>query len=265
MRTLLSFSVCLLSLSWLSHAEARSNAQAQEKAAKKACASGDFRKGVEILADLYVETGDVNYIFNQGRCYAQCHQWTGAIDRFREYLLKAQAASASDRRDAEKHLADCKRYQEEDLAKSAPPPPISTQPVVTVAAPSSPPPAQIVTTPIVASPPAPQENGGAAMRTIGVVFAGVGLATLATAITLNVKANQLARDASNTQSASTESSQKSYKTGALICYGTGAAALVTGGVLYLLGRRNGEDRPAAVALLPSWAPGLATIALSGGF
>lgn len=160
------------------------------------------------------------------------------------------------------HLADCKRYLEEEQAKASPPP-TSTQPVVTVGAtaPPSSPPAQIVATPIAASPPAPQENRGAAMRTTGFVLAGVGLATLAAAIALNVKANQLASDAIRTQNPSTEASQKSYKTGALICYGTGAAALVTGGVLYLLGRRDGEDRPAAVALLPSWTPGEATITL----
>jgi hypothetical protein len=263
MRAPIFFSVCLLSLSWVSNAQAKSNAQSQEKAAKKACAAGDFRKGVEILADLYVDTNDTTYIFNQGRCYEQSHQWVNAIDRFREYLLKAQNAPASDRTDAEKHLADCKRYQEEEQAKNAPPPP--PPPVATaLPSPSAAPAAQIATAPIGASSP-PQENAGATMRTTGIVVGGVGLATLGAAIALNVKANQLASDASRTQNPSTESSQKSYKTGALICYGTGAAALVTGGVLYLLGRRSADEKPAAVALLPSWTPGLATLTLSGEF
>lgn len=262
MRNLILFVACLLSLSWSSQALARSNPQAQVKAAKKACAAGDYRKGVEILADLYVDTSDPNYIFNQARCYEQSHQWVNAADRFREYLLKAQNAPASDREDAEKHLATCKRYQEEEQAKSAPSP---IQTPVLVTAPAEGPPAQVATTPISANSPPPQESSGAGLRTTGIVVASVGLATLGAAIALNVKANQLARDASSTQNPSTESSQKSYKTGALICYGTGAAALVTGGVLYLLGRRSTEEKPAAVALLPSWTPGLATITLSGGF
>jgi hypothetical protein len=262
MRITIATSVCLLSLSWHSQAQAKSNAQAQERAAKKACAAGDFRKGVEILADLYVDTGDSNYIFNQARCYEQSHQWINAADRFREYLLKAQNAPASDRDDAEKHLAACKRYQEEEQAKNAPAP---LQTPVFVTAPSVAPAAQVATTPIGASSPPSQEGSGAGLRTTGIVVAGVGLATLGAAIALNVKANQLARDASSTQNPSTESSQKSYKTGALICYGTGAAALVTGGVLYWLGHRSAEEKPAAVALLPSWTPGLATITLSGGF
>ena len=37
-----------------------------EKAAKKACAVGDFQKGVDILADLFVETDDPGWIYNQG-------------------------------------------------------------------------------------------------------------------------------------------------------------------------------------------------------
>jgi hypothetical protein len=266
MRNLILFVACLLSLSWSSQALARSNPQAQVKAAKKACAAGDYRKGVEILADLYVDTSDPNYIFNQARCYEQSHQWVNAIDRFREYLLKAQNATASDRNDAEMHLATCKRYQEEEQGKAAPSsllaPPVAMAPAAVPAPPS---PAPIATTPITASPPPAQETGGAALRTTGIVVAGVGLVTLGAAIALNVKSNQLARDASNTQNASTESSQKSYKTGAVICYGTGAAAVVAGGVLYFLGRRSGEEKPAAVALLPSWTPGLATITLSGGF
>jgi len=229
MRTHISFSVCLLSLVWQSQAQAKSNAQAQERAAKKACSSGDYRKGVEILADLYVDTSDSNYIFNQARCYEQNHQWVNATDRFREYLLKAQNASADERNDAEKHLANCKRYLEEEQGKTAPSPlPAPQVATAPAAVPAPPVPAPLATTPITASPLPTQQTGGAALRTTGIVVAGAGLVTLGAAIALNVKANQLARDASNTQNPSTESSQKSYKTGALICYGTGAAVLVAG-------------------------------------
>lgn len=62
MRAPISLSLCLLSIFWLSQAQAKSNPKALEKIAKKACAVGDFRKGVEILADLYVETNDQTYI-----------------------------------------------------------------------------------------------------------------------------------------------------------------------------------------------------------
>jgi hypothetical protein len=265
MRTLILSSVCLLSLSWLSQAQAKSNPQAQARAAKKACAAGDFRKGVDILAELYVDTSDATYIFNQGRCYEQNHQWVNAVDRFREYLRKAENVSADDKADAEKHIADCKRYQEEEEVKTVPPP-LPSPPVATAPPPAAPaaPPAEIAKTPI-APPPAPQANGGSAMRTTGVVVGGVGLATLAAAVALNVKANSLASDANKTHNSSTESSQKSYKTGAIICYGAGAAALLAGGLLYAFGHPGTEEKSATVALLPTWAPGLAAITLSGEF
>jgi hypothetical protein len=55
-----------------------------EKAAKKACIIGDVRKGIDLLGDLYVETNDATYIFNQGRCFEQNHHWRDSVDRFKE-------------------------------------------------------------------------------------------------------------------------------------------------------------------------------------
>jgi hypothetical protein len=37
--------------------------------AKIACGSGDTQKGVRILAELFTETNDAIWIFNQGRCF----------------------------------------------------------------------------------------------------------------------------------------------------------------------------------------------------
>ena len=57
------------------------NRQTLEKAAKKACITGDYRKGIDILGDLFVETNDATYVFNQGRCFQQNHRWEEALDR----------------------------------------------------------------------------------------------------------------------------------------------------------------------------------------
>jgi hypothetical protein len=73
----------------------------REKAAKKACAAGDYKEGVEILAGLYVDTDDPTYVYNQGRCYQQNHQWRSAVDRFREYLRKRPKARAAEKADVE--------------------------------------------------------------------------------------------------------------------------------------------------------------------
>ena len=55
--------------------------QSQDKAARKACLSGDYSKGVAILADLFVETREPIYVFNQGRCFEQNLQYLEAIGR----------------------------------------------------------------------------------------------------------------------------------------------------------------------------------------
>ena len=98
---------------WMGPAEAassrakQSGTSAKEKAAKKACITGDVKTGIDILGDLYVDTADVTYVFNQGRCYEQNHLWVDAIDRFREYLRKIPAGSEKEKADASAHVADC--------------------------------------------------------------------------------------------------------------------------------------------------------------
>ena len=85
------------------------NKQAQERAARKACLGGDYNKGINILADLFVDTKDPTYIFNQARCFEQNHRFEDAISRFEEYLRLPDAKlEAADRTAAEKHISDCK-------------------------------------------------------------------------------------------------------------------------------------------------------------
>jgi tetratricopeptide (TPR) repeat protein len=81
--------------------------QAKERAAKKACLSGDYVKGVAILAELYVDTNDQNFLFNQGRCYEQSIKFSEAAERFKEYLRKAPNLSDSEKAVVDKHIADC--------------------------------------------------------------------------------------------------------------------------------------------------------------
>ena len=80
---------------------------ARERAARKACLSGDYAKGVEILSDLFIDTNDPAYLFNQGRCFEQNSRYQDAIARFREYLRKTPSFNRADRTDVEKHITDC--------------------------------------------------------------------------------------------------------------------------------------------------------------
>jgi hypothetical protein len=102
--------LALLSLGLLSGQRAWSaspNNKTLARTARKACLSGDYAKGVSILADLYVETSDPNYLFNQARCYEQNLRFVEAAERFKEYLRKAPRLGEAERADVEKHIVDC--------------------------------------------------------------------------------------------------------------------------------------------------------------
>ncbi len=81
--------------------------QAIDREAKKACLSGDYAKGVAILAELYVDSNDATFLFNQGRCYEQNIKFAEAAERFKEYLRKAPKLNESEKADVDKHIADC--------------------------------------------------------------------------------------------------------------------------------------------------------------
>jgi tetratricopeptide (TPR) repeat protein len=102
---------------------------ALEKQAKKACLSGDYVKGVSILAELFVDTGDATYLYNQGRCYEQNVRYVEAAERFREYLRKAPKLTTDDMAEVEKHIADCEVAIAKSHSAEATPPAPAPQPV----------------------------------------------------------------------------------------------------------------------------------------
>jgi hypothetical protein len=243
------------------------NKQAQERSARKACLGGDYNKGVNILADLFVSTKDPTYIFNQGRCFEQNHRYEDAISRFEEYLRVPDAnLDAADRASAEKHIADCKDRLPEQPSKFAPqvfvpPPPVATP----EHKPTPEPP-----TPVVAEPerqPAPVSSG-AGLRVGGIVTASVGIAAVAAGVVFNLESNALINDMETKVGAysnGNDSSSKTYKTLAWVGYGVGAACIVTGAILYGVGYRPSESSSTSVAILPAFGPGQAGALLTGGF
>lgn len=62
---------------------------------------------MDILADLYVETNNPTYIFNQGRCYQQNEKYDGAVGRFREYLRKDLKLPANERVVVDQYIKEC--------------------------------------------------------------------------------------------------------------------------------------------------------------
>jgi hypothetical protein len=78
----------------------------RDREAKKACAAGAVDRGIALLAELYAETNDPNYVFNQGRCYQQNQVPEKALGRFREYRRVARNLSADERSDLEGYIRE---------------------------------------------------------------------------------------------------------------------------------------------------------------
>lgn len=241
---------------------------ARERAAKKACLSGDTDKGVGLLTDLYLDSNDPTYIFNQGRCYEQGRRYEDAIARFHEYIIKAKNASATDKEDTQKHIADCR----EMLAKQGghpvapavtPEAPETIAKQESIAAPAIAPPQEVVH---VSTPPN-ELAGRSRLRTGGIITAAVGGAALVTGIILNIKVNSMASDLQKTDgySDAKESDRKTYANLGWVSYGVGAACFATGAVLYYLGMKPGQNVGTSVSLVPAFAPGQAGAFLNGVF
>ena len=235
----------------------------REKAAQKACALGDYQKGVAILADLLVGSDDPNYIYNQGRCYEQNSRWEQAINRFREYLRKDASLSDSDRADVERHIAEC----EEALAQAAQ----ATQPVAAAPTPvetPAPAPAPPPVKPEVSATPAPPLSDGSqgkGLRVAGTVCAAVGLAAVGTGIGLALKTQDMSSEAqkSGGGTKAQEDQRKSLETWGWVSYAIGAAAIATGAILYIVGWPS--DKSTNVSLLPTLAPDGASMTVQGRF
>ncbi len=193
--------------------------------AKAACVAGDVQKGVRLLAELYMASGDSIWIFNQGRCYHQNAQPALALSRFKEFLRKSQGALDEDIKDAKKYIAEIEADQQRE------------QPAGGAASTAA---ALVPVTSAQAIPPEPER--GLRYAGIGVgIFGGAALVTGAV-FTLLVK--QTASDVENqTKGYGVQLSAVSgkladgrrYETMQWISYGVGAAAVVAGSVLYWMG------------------------------
>jgi hypothetical protein len=234
--------------------------------AKKACLAGNPAKGVEILADLYVDTNDITYIFNQGRCFEQNRRYEDAIGRFREYLVKGENLSAEERALTQKRIDACESY----LPKSESPSPLVSEPapVASIVQPHRDPiPVTTARETAAQQPRQADEKAGSGMRIAGITVASVGVAALITGVVLNLKVNSMSSDLAKPDNFNrdTDSSRKNYKTLGWVSYGMGAACLAGGSLLYYLGWNVGRTSTSTVALVPYVAPGMAGALLGGSF
>jgi hypothetical protein len=243
--------------------------QAQEKAARKACLNGEYGEGVAILSNLFVETNDPTYIYNQGRCFEQNRRYEDAVARFQEFLRAGrQKLRANDKVETEQHIADCKQMLDEQRRSSTiQPAPEQVAAPAPTPAPTPPPVPTPGPSPLVSLPaqPAPGSDG-AGLRTGGIVVASFGVAAVGAGIFFNVKANSIVDDMYSTfDGYSKESDRKTYATLTWVSYGVGAACVVTGAILYAFGLKAKSGPAGGVALVPTVGTAQAGAALTGAF
>jgi hypothetical protein len=251
-------------------ASSKSNRQTREGAARAACLDGNYTEGVAILTKLFVETRDATYIFNQGRCFEQNRRYEDAISRFQEYLrVGRKSLEANDKSEAEQHINDCREILAQERGTSPPPPvpqPLVASPVPLVSPkPEPPPPEQ---QPMISKPaPKPASTrDGAGLRIGGIVVASFGVVAAGVGLGFNLKANSTVNDMYNTRDGYTkESNRKNYATLAWVGYGVGAACVVTGAILYAIGRKAKSTHFDDVALVPMVGPDHAGAVLTGAF
>jgi tetratricopeptide (TPR) repeat protein len=238
---------------------------AKEKAAKKACLSGDADAGVALLTDLYIDNNDANLIFNQARCFEQSERCGDAIARFHEYLRKIKdAGTVSDGR-AERHIADCEQILKKAKGGEGPSlPAVIPQPRQGSTAST----ALGITTDLPGGRSAgpgegmgastgqagvqsslPQRVPGRGLRISGGVTFAVGVAGIAAGMGFALAANHLADELEERPARyqpSKESLQSSYATASTVGYVAGAVCLAGGALLYYLGWRKGHESSATI-------------------
>jgi len=251
-------------------AAGKTTRQAKERTARKSCLSGDWAKGIDILAELFVDTRDPTYIFNQGRCLEQNHRYEDAIERFKEFLRtgETQNLKSEDKDSAEKHIAACKETLATQGVATEPSGPLIPPPVTQAVVPPPPPapeePASIV---VQTDATKPKSNAGSGLRIAGIVTAVFGLAAAGAGVGFNVLANNTVGDMESTRNgyAAKKSDHDKYVTLSWVGYGVGAACLVTGAVLYGIGLKARSSSSTEVALVPAVGPGQAGVAFTGAF
>ena len=253
--------------------------QNKERDAKKACLSGNVTKGISILADLFVDTGDANFLYNQGRCYEQNVRYTEAAERFKEYLRKAVNLTDKEKAEVDKHIADCEaavaKGQARGTASSSQPsspapeaaPPVYAQ---TQLAPS-PPTAYLPPAPTVAAPAAPvaeqygwQHTAKWVASGAAVAFLGFGVVEHLSYYSKNSDYNKNPSCPTGTPSACNSLASSADTAQTLAIVGYGAAAAATGAAIVFWLTDSPRLRPADQARF-TCVPALAGISCQGWF
>jgi tetratricopeptide (TPR) repeat protein len=221
--------------------------QAKEKfdAGRTAYRLGDFDTAITDWKAGYQLKQDPIFLFNIAQAYREKGDFEHAIFFYESYLKDAK--DASNRPSVEHRIADMKRALEEKQSASSKPPsgpiepgkPPETQP-------DKPPPDK---PPVVPAPPE-EAHPGRGLKIGGLVAGGVGVVAIVAGVIFGTSAQSAQSDIEDavrngaiwTQDlADKASSGKTQAMLANVSFGIGAAAIITGGVLYYLGVRKDSN------------------------
>jgi tetratricopeptide (TPR) repeat protein len=197
---------------------------------------GEYAQALDDFKEAYRNFEDPSFLYNIAQCYRQLNDKPAAVRAYRTFLIKVPD---SPNRDAvEAMIAKLSKAIDEEQALRAGPPQ-GVQPE------TSPPTANTASPAIVAAAPIDERHDRARKKTLaGIAVGSAGVAVIVGGIVCGALAQQAGNDLSriNQQMGvfdpSKESAGRSEQIAEGVLLGVGGAAVVTGVVLLVLGRRD---------------------------
>ncbi|HKA91616.1 MAG TPA: hypothetical protein VKE22_28330 [Haliangiales bacterium] len=238
------------------------------EAGKKAYTLSDFDKAIELWKEAYELKDDPIFLYNIAQAFRQKGDGGKAIFYYKGYLR--ELPDAKNRGEVEEKVADLQKQIDEAEKAAQPAPPAEPAP------PPAPPPSVDVRAQTEPPAPVPEEapRPGKGMRVAGIVSMGAGAAALAGGVVFGLRAKSLASDLEDATRAGMpwsqdladkESQGKTMNALAIVGYSVGAAAIVTGGILYYLGAQKDARAEERTAIVPAIGPDGARVTLRVSF
>jgi hypothetical protein len=226
-------------------------------------AIGEFEKAYEAKQDPVL-------LYNLAQSHRRLGKHKRALDLYKNFLRRMPETPF--RAEVEARISSLQKLVDEDAARATQNPQLTAPPAAISSVPAIPAPAAapVATAPAVASPAsnASAEVGdGRGLRIAGWATAGAGVVAVAGGVLFGLRARSMSDRVTDAPvfQASDESSGKDAVTFQWVCYGVGAAALATGGVLLYLAWPRTAVSARAVAVAPALYPAGAGVVTGGRF
>ena len=209
----------------------------------KAFRIGELRKAADAFKAAYEACPSPLFLYNLGQTYRQLKDNEKALYFYKQYL--STTSPIDERRGDVQKWIDQLNAQIENQRRLETPPLPSQPPTQTV------PTKSLATGTAALTPAAVYRDVGRSKRLAGIIVADGGLALVALGVGFAVLSKQAGdaayRPSSDVYDPSADDRQKNYRTADIACFVVGAAAVVGGTVLWLIGRRQRHQTVDAAA------------------